>query len=213
MKNELDHFTIGAASLEQGQTALQQVLDTVIPTGGKHTLMSTHNCVTSVSGDCFLEVIAIDPDADKPDRIRWFSLDDAKTQTRLADRPRALCWVVRTDDIDSVVAKSPVDLGDIVHFARGDRTWRLTVPDNGSLPEQGLLPAFIEWSPGAHPSSGMVDAGIRLVSINLHHPDPARLSKTLKSLEVDHLVELSEASTPRLSFTVRTTNGQTVEID
>ena len=53
-------------------------------------------------------------------------------------RPRALCWVVDTDDLDALVANSPIDLGEVIHLSRGDRTWRLTVPKDGSLGEHGL---------------------------------------------------------------------------
>src|SRR5690606_27055930 len=127
----------------------------------------------------FLELIAIDPDAPDPGRARWFSLDDPATRARIAERPCALCWVASTDNLDGLVASSPVDLGEIVHFRRGDRTWRLTVPRDGHLPGNGLLPAFIEWSPGPHPSHGHADIGLTLQSIRLRHPDPERLGATL----------------------------------
>lgn len=87
---------------------------------------------------------AIDPEAPAPGRTRWFTLDDPATQARLKVGPRVLCWVVGTDGLDAVIAASPVDLGEVVFFQRGERTWRLTVPADGHLPEGGLLPALIE---------------------------------------------------------------------
>ena len=192
MKNAVDHFAIGAASLDQGVKALEAALGVTVPLGGKHAAMSTHNCVAKAGDSRFLEIIAIDPDAPPPGRTRWFTLDAPSTQLRLAERPRALCWVVNTDDLDAVVAASPVDLGEIVHFSRGERTWRLTVPRDGGLPEGGLLPAFIEWSPGPHPSEGMQDLGLSLKRIELTHPRAAELSATLNKIGVDHLAEVRE---------------------
>lgn len=194
MHNKIDHFAIGAADLGQGVAALQSALGVTVPRGGKHAAMSTHNCVMQAGGESFLEIIAIDPEAPPPGRARWFTLDAPTTQARLAQRPRALCWVVGTDDLDAIVARSPVDLGEVVPFSRGDRTWRLTVPKDGSLPEAGLLPAFIEWSPGPHPSSGMQDLGVTLHSVQLSHPDPQWFAGVLKQLAVDHLAEVSEGS-------------------
>jgi len=212
MHNKIDHFAIGADSLDQAVDAMQTALGVHVPRGGKHEAMSTHNCVMQSGNESFLELIAIDPDAPAdPGRVRWFTLDDPATQARLAERPRALCWVVGTDDLDAVIAASPVDLGEVVLFTRGERSWRLTVPKDGSLPMGGLLPAFIEWSPGPHPSTGQQDLGVRLKSVRLHHPDPAALRAILKALNVDHLADVSEGPAA-LSFMLDTPKGP-VEID
>lgn len=192
MQNKIDHFAIGAATLEQGQDALAALLGVTVPKGGKHDAMSTHNCVMQSGNESFLEILAIDPEAPAPERTRWFSLDEDATQKKLAERPRALCWVVGTDDLDAVVAASPVDLGEVVLFTRGDRSWRLTIPRDGHLPEQGVLPAFIEWSPGPHPSTGQQDLGVTLNSVELSHPDPEYLRGVLETLGVAHLAQVSE---------------------
>lgn len=211
MPNKIDHFAIGAANLEQGQAALKELTGAEIARGSKHDAMSTHNCVCQSGSESFLEIIAIDPDAPPPGRTRWFTLDDEKTQARLSERPRALCWVVGTDNLDAIVASSPIDLGEIVFFQRGERSWRLTVPSDGSLPEAGLIPAFIEWSPGPHPSSGMQNLGIRLKEVKLRHPKADWLASVLKSLSVDHLASV-ETGDPALAFSLETVLGQ-VEID
>ena len=194
MHNKIDHFAVGADTLEQGQAALETLLGVTVPRGGKHDAMSTHNCVMQSGNESFLEILSIDPDAPDPGRARWFSLDEVATRDRIADRPRALCWVVGTDNLDAVIANSPVDLGEVVDFARGDRTWRLTVPRDGHLPEGGLLPAFIEWSPGPHPSTGQQDLGVALTSVVLTHPEPEKLTAMLKALHVDHLARVEEGA-------------------
>jgi hypothetical protein len=210
MHNKIDHFAIGADTLDQGIAAMEAKLGVTVPRGGKHDAMSTHNCVMQSGNESFLELIAIDPDAPAdPGRVRWFTLDDPSTKTKLAERPRALCWVVGTDDLDAVIAASPVDLGEVVLFTRGDRSWRLTVPKDGHLPMGGLLPAFIEWSPGPHPSTGQQDLGVTLDKVQLTHPIPDELSAILKTLQVDHLAEV-RIGDPSLSFAVNTPDGAVV---
>ena len=206
MHNKIDHFAIGAATLEQGVAAMQDRLGVTVPKGGKHEAMSTHNHVMRSGNESFFELIAIDPDAPDPGRTRWFTLDDSATQARLAERPRALCWVVGTDDLDGVIAASPVDLGEIVLFTRGNRSWRLTVPADGSLPMGGLIPAFIEWSPGPHPSTGQQDLGVVLDHVQLSHPDPALLTTILETLKVDHLCAVTQGEAA-LAFNLTTPNG------
>ncbi|MEM9060973.1 MAG: VOC family protein [Pseudomonadota bacterium] len=209
MPNKIDHFAIGADTLDQGAAALEAVLAVEVPRGSKHDAMSTHNCVCQSGQESFLEIIAVDPEAPDPGRTRWFTLDDPATRARLADRPRALCWVVGTDDLDGTIARSPVDLGEVVFFQRGERTWRLTVPADGHLPEGGLLPAFIEWSPGPHPSTGMQDLGVALETVRLTHPDPTWLSDVLAALQVDHLATVAEGERA-LAFELSAPNGQVV---
>lgn len=212
MHNKIDHVAIGAATLDQGVAALKALLGIDVPRGGKHTAMSTHNCVVNAGNESFLEIIAVDPEAPPPGRTRWFTLDDPATQKRLARAPGPLWWVVGTDDLDAIVATSPVDLGEIVLFTRGDRSWRLTVPTDGSLPEGGLLPAFIEWSPGAHPSTGMQDPGVNLNKVILKHPEPERLETLLSDLQILHLADVQESDAPSLSFVVTTPRDNTVEL-
>ncbi|MBX2868421.1 MAG: VOC family protein [Acidiferrobacterales bacterium] len=212
MKNKVDHFAIGASDLEQGAAFLVSQCGVTIPRGGKHDAMSTHNCVSQAGNGAFLEIISIDPDAPDPGRARWFSLDDPATQAKLANSPAALCWVVGTDHLDEVVSRSPIDLGEVITFTRGDRSWRLTVPKDGSLPENGLIPSFIEWSPGPHPSENMQDVGLTLESVRITHPDTAGFAELLETLQISHLVHLESSDCRSLSFDLTTANGEAVRI-
>ena len=80
MKNKIDHFAIGAASLEQGVAALKSTLGVEVPRGGKHDAMSTHNCVAQAGNERFLEIIAVDPEAGDPGRPRWFTLGRSRNE-------------------------------------------------------------------------------------------------------------------------------------
>ncbi len=208
--HKIDHFAIGASSLQNGINTLKGSLGVEVPNGSKHDAMSTHNCVMQTGNESFLELLAIDPDAPDPGRVRWFTMDNPKTIARLAERPRALCWVVSTNNLDEVVNTSPVDLGEVITFVRGERSWRLTVPKDGHLPENALLPAFIEWSPGPHPSTGQQDLGVQLQQVLLTHPDPQALTAMLTSLQVDHLAMVQQGEHPALSFELSSPTGTVI---
>ncbi len=207
MNNRIDHIAIGASSLENGVAALKATLGVTVPSGGKHVAMSTHNCVMQSGNESFLELIAIDPDAPAPARTRLFTLDDPKTQARLKERPRALCWVVQTDNLDQVVANSPVSLGEVINLSRGDLTWRLTVPNYGHLPENAMLPVFIEWSPGPHPSTMQRDLGVKLNKVILSHPEPDALNAMFVQLKVDHLATIYKGPQSAQAFELSSPNG------
>jgi Glyoxalase-like domain len=203
----LDHVTLGASSLDAGAAWLQRELGIDMPPGGKHPDMSTHNRVLNVGGERFLELLAIDPEAPPLPHRRWFGLDDPAVTARLAQRPRGLGWVVRTDDIAAVKAASPVDLGSAAHMSRGGRTWRLTVREDGMMPFDGLVPGFIEWSPGPHPSQSMKFLGPELVALELRHPDADGLRRTLQALGVDGLARVEQDANPSLSYVFRLPGG------
>ena len=209
MAIRVDHFFDGASDLSEGQGALRDLLGVTVPIGSEHVAMSTYNSVCQAGNESSLELIAVDPEAPDPARKRWFTLDDPSTQPRIAERPRALCCAVNTPDLHGVVDASPIDLGEVVIFQGGKRTWRLTVPRDGSLPEGGLVPALIEWSPEPHPSTGQPDIGVRLEAIKRNHPDPEALRNLLTLLGVGHLVQIHGG--PRgLAFEVAAPGGRPV---
>jgi hypothetical protein len=207
--NKIDHIVIGANSLIEGKQVLEPLFGIPLPMGGKHKLVSTHNCVLQSGDDTYLELIATDPDAPAPSRRRWFSLDEDETKKRLAVRPRALTWVVSTPDLDKLVANSPIDLGEILDLNRDDLNWRLTVPRDGSLPEGGLIPSFISWPEGNNPSPNMADHGLRLTHIRITHPDPSSLIAMMEALDIADLAEVSQGEA-RLSFSLACPNGEVI---
>ncbi len=206
MAHQLDHIAIGATSLESGNAYLTEQLGVTIPTGGKHDMMGTHNCLMQLGQSRYFELISIDANAPAPNRPRWFSLDDDRTNARLAERPRALCWIVATPNLDDLVANSPVDLGEILELQRDDLRWRLTVPKDGSLAMAGLIPCFIEWPASMHPSHNMADLGVTLEQIILSHPEPETLARLLNALEVDHLCTINQGNAS-VSFALNCPHG------
>lgn len=207
MQNSIDHIAIGAENLTTAADYFREQFGLDIPIGGKHAMMATHNRLMRLQQGCYFELIAIDPDATPPQRPRWFGLDEASIQQKLSIQPHALSWIVQTSNLDEVLAKSPVDLGEVLELSRDDLRWRLTVPKDGRPVMGGLIPAFIEWPEGMHPSHNLPDLGVRLEQITLSHPQPAELNVLLDRLDIAHCAAVRQGETG-LSFSFATPSGQ-----
>ena len=175
--------------------------------GGKHVAMGTHNSVLRLGDGIYLELIAVDPDGIKPDRPRWFDLDRPSMRASLAQGPRLIHWVVRCADIDAAQKISPSDHGSIYPMARAPYSWRITIPDDGHLPGEGLIPTLIEWADARHPADAMADDHIRVVTMAGAHPEPATIRAALGSLGMAEMLKVTYAVTPRLAAMLRTPRG------
>ena len=174
--------------------------------GGDHHVMGTHNRVMGLSDRHYLEVISIAPHLPKPERPRWFNLDTFDGQ------PRLITWVVRTDDLEVFCRHYPAMFGDIVEMSRGDLTWRITVPQDGSLVEGGVLPMVIEWPKGVHPTTNLAEQGMRLDRLVLNHPNPQKIIGLLKVLGGTRLLETVrvESGAPSLKAMIYSPSGPAV---
>jgi len=204
-KIELDHLVIAADSLDQGRPFIDSKLGVDIAAGGEHLTMGTHNLLMGLSDAQYLEVIAISPDLPKPDWPRWFALDKWKT----GSEPRLITWVARTDSIEELCAQSPVPLGEITTMSRGNLTWRIAIPIDGSLVEGGILPMVIEWPEGVHPTENMADQGVSLDGLVLSHPEPKNILAALEALGIEQLNEVVrvEEGEPGLKAKFMTPSG------
>ena len=155
----LDHLAIAAETLEEGVAWTEERLGVALEPGGKHDHFGTHNALLGLADGLYLEVIAIDPDAPKPDWPRWFGLDQFTGPPRLAN------WICKTGDMHAALAASPAETGLPVKLQRDNLHWQLTVPDDGSLPFGGAAPTLIEWPDGVHPSGSLRQSGCALSSL------------------------------------------------
>ena len=205
----LDHLVFGTASLAGGADAFARRTGVRLPPGGRHPLMGTHNRLTRVAEGSFVELIAIDPEAAPPGRSRWFSLDDTTTAARLAEGPALLAWVVGVDDLDAALGAAldaGVEAGRAVMQRRGELSWRISVRDDGALVEGGAFPALIEWPDGAGAAARMTDVGLRVLALEITHPDPARLAVALEAIGAGALAGLAEGE-PGIGAVLRTADG------
>src|SRR4051794_29994915 len=68
----LDHLVVVAPTLGAGAASVRSALGADPRPGGWHDRMGTHNVLLRLGPDVYLEVIAIDPAARPPGRVRWF---------------------------------------------------------------------------------------------------------------------------------------------
>ncbi len=211
----VDHLVVAAATLEQGVAWCESMLGVTPAPGGRHALMGTHNRLLKIASatypDAYLEIIAIDPAAPAPARPRWFGLDDARLQARLATGPRLIHAVARSTMLDMhrwgliTVGCKP---GDPVRASRetphGPLAWEILVRDDGQLDCGGALPTLIQWR-GAHPSAQLPESGVTLRALVLSGvPDRARDVLRLRGVAVQ------AAPGPALVATLATSRGDFV---
>ena len=205
---QIDHLVVAATSLDAAVRWCEDRLGVTPQAGGRHALMGTHNRLLSLSTArfprCYLELIAIDPDAPDPGRVRWFDLDRPALQARLAGGPRLIHVVARTPALNAhrdALARAGYDIGPPLAASRGALRWRIAVRDDGRLQVGGALPTLIEWA-DAHPTDTLPDSPVGLQALRLDGLD-ARL-RTLLGLPG---VEGDAEAKPGVHAMLRTSTG------
>lgn len=195
-----DHIAIIAPSLSEGVAYVRNNTGLTLPKGGEHPDMGTHNHLTALGPDTFAEVIAINPEAPKPDHPRWFNLDHVY-------EPK-IAWLLRTDDIEGCINKAAslgIDLGRAMPLQRGDLRWRFTVCDDGTIPLEGAAPLILQWdTDGPHPASNMTDQGLRMNTLSIEAPHAEKLTKLLDALGLKDCPEINRAPTTKITATFST---------
>jgi hypothetical protein len=201
----IDHLVVAARSLAEGTAWLRGRVGIDAQPGGAHVAMGTHNALVGLGPRLYIEVMAIDPAGSAPARPRWFDLDDPGMRARLAEGPALVHWVVRTRAIDTDATRA--DLGPILSMTRGDFAWRITVPDDGHLPQRGLLPTLIQWSDARHPAERLAPSGLSLLALAGEHPEPAPVRSALAALGLSDVLKVTYGRSPRLAAMLRTRRG------
>ena len=176
MTTEIDHIVVSCDSLEQGRQWCQDTLGAEPVTGGRHALMGTHNILVNLSSPafprCYLEIIAIDPQAPHPGRPRWFGLD------RRSGPPTLAGYAVRSTRLAwhrECLLERGIDPGPIISLSRGDLHWQMLVNEQAELP--GALPMLLAWG-DRHPTDPMPPSGLVLKALEVDGV-PEEVSKAL----------------------------------
>ena len=203
-RTRIDHLVVTAPNLKSGVQWVRDVLGVTAQLGGKHERMGTHNCLLRLGPDAYLEVISIDPNAPNPGRPRWFELDNADT----ARGPRLATWVARTADIRNAVSGCTEAGGTIERMCRGELSWLITVTEDGGMHMGGIVPALIQWCTPTHPAQGMREQGCRLIELRLIHPEPQRVERILRAIELDTAdMVIESGEQPSLVASIETPSG------
>ena len=89
----------------------------------------------------------------------------------------------------------------------GTNRWLLSVRPDGALPLGGVLPSLIEWQ-SLSPALHTPDRGVRLKTLALSTPAPARLTAALTALKIhDEAIQI-QAGPSWLEATLLTPGGE-----
>lgn len=202
MLTGLDHIILGIDDLDRGVAWAEQRTGVRAAFGGVHPGRGTRNALLALGPDCYLEIIAPDPQQSSP---TWFR------QILTMPEPRLIAWAVHTSNLaalaqNAISAGIPVDGPHDGSRSRQDGkmlSWKLfrLRDDRG-----GLLPFFIEWGrDAAHPAAD-APPGCTLASFHLQSPDAEDLARACQTLGVDVRVESSEE--PALFACIASPRGQ-----
>ena len=203
MKCAIDHLVITAPSLAAGTKMLHEALGIWPQRGGEHARMGTHNALLRLGEKRYLEVIATNPAVARPQRLRWFQLDELAAESV----PRLATWVARCDDIQVAYAACGEIHGEIQAMSRGDLNWLISIPADGSMPLDGVAPSLIEWRSPQHPASRLEDHGCSLVSLKGFHPEAPQLNDLLCQLGLASEIHVEQDQRAHIVAEIQTPHG------
>lgn len=198
-----DHVAISANDLRDGVEAVEAALGVALAGGGEHPHMATHNRLLGL-GDLYLEVIAPNPAAPRPDWPRWFDLDN------FTGKPRLTNWVASSKSINADLALCPPGTGVPVDLQRGDYRWTMAVPADGKLPFDGGFPALIQWQGPLHPARALPESGVRLRLLEIAHPQAEDLRAALAPVFAHPRIAITQGPAKAMRATFTTPNGPRV---
>lgn len=204
----LDHLIVVAPTLDEGVAHVRSCIDLDVPFGARHPYMGSHNHLLQLGDSVYLEIVAIDPQGARPDRPRWFGLDDREAVAAEWDAGRRLRgWVARTDDLDRVLEGRERLFGKKVSLPWTEPTFDFAIADDGSLPLDGAAPCLIDRRGKPRSMATIADRGARLRSFSLQHPDADGVALLYGELGIDRPPSVTQGSELRFRAEIETPRG------
>ena len=206
----VDHLILGVNDLDAGIAWFEKATGVKAVLGGVHPGVGTRNALASLGGKRYVEILAPDP----AQAEFTFRID-----VRKLTEPRLVNWAATTADVDAVAKKGAATGYELFGPRAGSRArpdgktlrWELLgvmhdLEANGVDP----IPFFIEWAADSvHPSQES-PTGCELTALEIEHPNPGKVKKTLSALGLDCAVRKGKAAqliatltTPRGKVTLR----------
>ena len=96
-------------------------------------------------------------------------------------------------------------------MTRGDLEWMLTIAENGTLMEDGLLPSFIQMARWPQSSKQIARKQHPATKLILQHPQPYAIEQIIDQLSIDGPIEVRPGTT-NLIFEMQTKAGELVSL-
>ncbi len=203
-KDAFDHILVGSPDLDRAIEWFETKTGVRPAVGGRHPGRGTRNALVSLGKSHYLELLAPDPEQPNVDtpRLRAF---------RSLSTPAPYTWAARTHDMEATRAAAQQAGFKFEGPTPGSRKR----PDGRTLEWSslaladdldGLLPFFIQWGPNTlHPSEDSPQ-GCTLRSLQLIAPDPERLGRALRALNIK--ADIKKGQQARLAVTLSTRRGE-----
>ena len=172
----LDHIVVSAKTLDEASDHIASSLGVKLQDGGCHDRFATHNRLLGLENGIYLEAIAVNPEAKKPTRPRWFDLDNFN------GKPRITNWVCRSKNINFEVKNIFFENTQIIKMRRNQLKWLITVPRDGILPFDGAFPAVLQWETNP-PVAQLAPSKCSLRHMTIFHPEAIELQKRIQSFK------------------------------
>lgn len=208
MTSPTDHLVFATDNLKEGIEQIEEMLSVPAVMGGRHPDMGTCNAHVAVGPQCYIEIIAPDPEQPDFQGARPFGIGQHKAA-------RLVTWAARRNDlsqfVQSVRAKG-IHLSDPLSMSRitpegKTLTWKLSFQPESGQEDISVLPFFIDWGGTEHPAS-RCDKGATLLKLNLKHPEPEKVANIAKVLELDAIV--SSGAMPKITAHIMCPRGEVV---
>tara|TARA_R110002073_G_scaffold257516_2_gene420257 strand:- start:292 stop:921 length:630 start_codon:yes stop_codon:yes gene_type:complete len=174
---KIDHLMWACADLDAGIAELEQLTGIKAEFSGSHTGMGTRNALMSLGIDCYLEIIAPDPE----------QLLQGNFGGRLAELKDTglLSWAVARQDLEGLKAElgdKGIETSRVQTTTRQDQrgellTWQLLFVKD--LPG---APFFIDWLDCLHPAKTS-PAGCQIKSLTVWMNDSEAYQRALGAME------------------------------
>ena len=200
----LDHLLFAGPNLEAAIAALEARTGVRPAPAGSHQDLGTETAIARLNDHSFLAVIGPHP-----------TLSHGAFAARLEHLkgPQLLMWAAHTENADGVVARA-TEAGYHAVLTESSRTrpdgtilrWRAVFVNGHGA--GALVPFFVEWPPGEHPSRD-APSGLSLVGFRVESRGAEALKVVLEALDVSVTVRhgdedrlVAELGTPKGPLTI-----------
>jgi hypothetical protein len=181
--SKVDHLVFGTPDLAVAVETIEKLVGIRATPGGQHLGEGTRNALISLGPAVYLEILGPDPEQPKPERPRWFGIDDLVT-------PMLVGWAAKGNDLPQLARNASgngIRLGDVASGSRQTPqgvllNWSFTNPHTRLA--DGIVSFFVSWGQTPHPARTAA-FGASLIDLRAEHPDAGSVEMVLSHLGLE----------------------------